>query len=507
MVQIVIDGTSPVLGYAGSGWLPVSRTLDASHANYSYDTATTTCTTGDAMNFTFFGTNISIYGARRNTHGLYTAGVDNTSTTTDGFSKTGVFQSQLFGSENLSRGSHQLHLANTPNDTAATCVDIDWVEINDDDPPSAAGSLVSLPSDQALQVLPSISTWQNLNGVWQTNDSLASMKFTFTGGSAVLYGRVDVGNGPYMCSIDNTSNFTYTSYAPQSADSQVMCYAGGLDPTKQHTIQLFNSPNATNQRIQLTHALAFQVPQTSSPKLSSQAITWILVDILVLLLTLSIIFAIFLRRRRHRRRAAPSDAEAPPAQDPTSPELGFEKPPPSEINSLPNFPPTPSNFSSEKAPSTAASFSPTAVAHYIRSDPSPESPTTLKPPPSAFLPCMTLPSPSNATYRGSATTIPSSARYAGMQSMIMRIGSKSPKPWAPSTPKGVPKTPRSTTTMTFGRDALDAGLVLTDDGYLVLLKDSEAWMFSASAELVVPPPPAYASRTTTPNAITKESIS
>ncbi|KAF8305431.1 hypothetical protein DL93DRAFT_354682 [Clavulina sp. PMI_390] len=261
MVQILIDGTSPVLSCAGTGWKPVSRTLDPFHADYSNDTARTTCVTGDQMSFTFFGTNASIFGARRNNHGLYTAGVDSSSASGNGFSGPEIFQSLLFSSGNLTRGSHQLHLSNTPNDTVEICVDVDWIEIDDEDLPSATGSLFSLPSDPALQVLPSVDAWQNLGGVWQTDSSTASMKFTFTGGSAAIYGRVDVENSPYMCSIDNDSNSMYSSYAPQSAENQMMCYAGGLDPTKQHTIQVFNYPNVTNPHLQLTHAQAWQVTQ------------------------------------------------------------------------------------------------------------------------------------------------------------------------------------------------------------------------------------------------------
>ncbi|KAF8315840.1 hypothetical protein DL93DRAFT_2227123 [Clavulina sp. PMI_390] len=329
MVQVVIDGTSPILGYRGS-WVPVSHLLDPLHAMDSNDTAVTTCSSGDAMSLNFFGTSVSLHGALRLNHGVYTASVDNTDTvSTNGFSAGEVWGSALYTSLPLSRGSHQVVLTNTPNVTGQNCVDIDWVQIEDTDPSSATGSILSHSSDPAFQWSPS-SAWQSSGGVLQTNTSQASLKYTFTGGTAALFGRIDVTNGPYLCSINGGANTTYTSYSFYPADSQVLCYAGGLDPTQQHTIQLYNTPNATNAALQVTYAQVWQIDSSthsgaSHKKLSSGAIAGIVIVVIGVVLGLIAGILLFLRRRRGPAAAAPKPDHEPSDKPPIEGVLSFPR--------------------------------------------------------------------------------------------------------------------------------------------------------------------------------------
>ncbi|KAF8315863.1 hypothetical protein DL93DRAFT_2227143 [Clavulina sp. PMI_390] len=450
--------------------------------------------------------------------------VDSWSTTASGFSGPEVFDSLLYTSGNLTRGSHQVHLSNTPNDTVEICVDIDWIEIDDEDSPSETGSLYSVPSDKAFQLLPSADTWQNVNGVWQTNNSQASATFTFTGGSAAIYGRLDVPNGGYVCSIDHGPASRYSSYSPQLAVEQTLCYAGGLDPTKQHTIQLISNSNSTNPQLQLTHAQAWQMGEKASSKLSSGAIAGISIGAIAFLLILGTAFVVILRRRRQRQHTViPAPSSAPDSSN----DLGLDKP---SSDPFPNFPRSPAQFDSSsgyptatgsQAPSSDAStdmLSPLQppVLSYMPGpgsrlgDPMglappsrPQAPSTVSFPPtvntlamrsrSSYGPSTHLspisfiqnpPTPlssTNATYRGSMAT-PNPAYFPGIHAMTMAMDSLQP---------GLSATGGISRSSTFtARHDMDAGLLMTDTDLGVLEDDARSLA-----------PPGYLSRATSPGIV------
>lgn len=92
-------------------------------ARYTQSSFTVSQAANATMSFTFFGTSVGIYGAKRGNHGPYQVQVDNQQypvgngvSTPDGFNQT------LF-STNLQKGLHTVTLTNTAN----TYLDVDYV--------------------------------------------------------------------------------------------------------------------------------------------------------------------------------------------------------------------------------------------------------------------------------------------------------------------------------------------------------------------------------------------
>ena len=91
---------------------------------YTESSFTLTQTSGSTMNLAFNGTGVSLVGAMRGNHGLYTVTVDGTqSASMNGSASTNLFNQTLFEDNSLQNGTHTLVLENQQSDF----VDIDYV--------------------------------------------------------------------------------------------------------------------------------------------------------------------------------------------------------------------------------------------------------------------------------------------------------------------------------------------------------------------------------------------
>lgn len=82
------------------------------------------------MSFSFNGTAVEIFGARRDNHGDYQITIDNVTSTISGLSNPNVFKTSLFSISNLTQGLHTVTLTNKPTDNNHKFVDIDFVGFN-----------------------------------------------------------------------------------------------------------------------------------------------------------------------------------------------------------------------------------------------------------------------------------------------------------------------------------------------------------------------------------------
>lgn len=79
------------------------------------------------MNLAFNGTGVSLIGARRGNHGLYSVNIDGTqSTPVNGSANSDLFNQTLFEINSLQKGAHNLVLTNQQADF----LDIDYVGYN-----------------------------------------------------------------------------------------------------------------------------------------------------------------------------------------------------------------------------------------------------------------------------------------------------------------------------------------------------------------------------------------
>lgn len=109
---LTVHNSSPLISYTAA-WLdtPVG---DASAANYTGGGFHTTSSSGATAAFTFNGTGVWFYGARRPGYGSYSLIVDgDTVSSGNAGADNPVFDSFLAGSSNLGMGEHTAVFTNT----------------------------------------------------------------------------------------------------------------------------------------------------------------------------------------------------------------------------------------------------------------------------------------------------------------------------------------------------------------------------------------------------------
>lgn len=143
LLTTVFEDTSPLLVYS-SNWRAGTSADDPSadkydpqtctgeivlidgtwfHDRYSQSSFTVTQTAGASVSLNFYGTSVTVFGARRGNHGNYGASIDNlTSTTQVGHAAPDQFNQVLY-SANVSPGSHNMTITNSENQF----FDVDYV--------------------------------------------------------------------------------------------------------------------------------------------------------------------------------------------------------------------------------------------------------------------------------------------------------------------------------------------------------------------------------------------
>lgn len=144
-LNTTIDNVSPLIEY-DSVWTEGSRSNDPlfdrsvralmggknateiHSPRYSHDTFTLCVVNGASASFSFNGTGVWIYGAKRGNHGPYKVVLDNVLTRHDGFSvDPGLFQFPLFSGPSLADGLHTVTITNEQTDRSQPFLDIDFV--------------------------------------------------------------------------------------------------------------------------------------------------------------------------------------------------------------------------------------------------------------------------------------------------------------------------------------------------------------------------------------------
>ncbi|KLO14588.1 hypothetical protein SCHPADRAFT_303802 [Schizopora paradoxa] len=127
-VNTTIDVFSPLITYSPSnGWIPGNLTADPKGRLYQDGTFITTTVNGSTASFSFDGTGIWLFGAKRGNHGNYSVTLDGNTNTFSGTSDTDVLQTPLFGASNLSHGLHNIVLTNVPLSSSHDFTDLDYV--------------------------------------------------------------------------------------------------------------------------------------------------------------------------------------------------------------------------------------------------------------------------------------------------------------------------------------------------------------------------------------------
>ncbi|KAG6901014.1 hypothetical protein C0995_002293 [Termitomyces sp. Mi166 len=161
-----------------------------------------------SASFTFNGTGVEIFGARRGNHGLYAIRVDNTSyPTQNGSANPDIFQQSLFTVQGLQQGQHEVTITNV----GTTFVDIDYISwVTNLDGPSNE-LFIKTFQDTDPSFMFSGSAWQSDPNAGRFIDrsaryvlhTLLKMAFQDIDGEGVsLYGPVSTSGAEYTVQLD-----------------------------------------------------------------------------------------------------------------------------------------------------------------------------------------------------------------------------------------------------------------------------------------------------------------
>ncbi|KAJ6562356.1 hypothetical protein B0H19DRAFT_943191 [Mycena capillaripes] len=271
-----IEDVSPMIQYAGT-WTAGDEATDSSGSKYSGGTFTLSTTKGSSASFTFTGTQVWVYGAKRSNHGPYTVTIDKTTQQFDGFSAKDNFTA-IFDSGSLSSGQHTVVITNNENDAKKSFLDIDYITWSTD----SATQNIQL-DDNALQfsyqpantwsadLASDMSGFQNSSG-HLTLDKDASAILSFSvhspkGDTVALFGAVGPKLGPYAIEVDGKSVGTFNATNQNYAAQTVLYHGDGLG-AGDHTLEVINQPSSTGQGLAIDFAVVAAIPSSSASSTS-----------------------------------------------------------------------------------------------------------------------------------------------------------------------------------------------------------------------------------------------
>ncbi|KAF8315861.1 hypothetical protein DL93DRAFT_813506 [Clavulina sp. PMI_390] len=263
-----IDNPSPLLTYSPEWmWQVVTNISDPEgYSQYSNgSTATTTSFVGAMVNFTFFGTGVWVYGAKRPNYAYYNVTLNGNKTSTfTAQSDNSVFGQALYGASNLPYGLHTLSIANAGSSPSTimsgsndTSIDIDWLvwETEYDGPGGPVNAQVSqVTFDNNHPRFLYTGSWSSQtnadgpsNGTDQyTTSSDASLQFTFDGDAIALYGSVGVDHGDFVANVDGMQSKTLSGHWNESGYMQMLYYVENLGAGT-HNLNVDNKPTSSSE--------------------------------------------------------------------------------------------------------------------------------------------------------------------------------------------------------------------------------------------------------------------
>ncbi|KAI6039734.1 hypothetical protein EDC04DRAFT_3140744 [Pisolithus marmoratus] len=300
LVTNLIDDKSPLILYDLT-WLPGNSWDDAYADQYYLGTFTTNNVTNGAVSFSFNGTGVWIYGAKRGNHGAYTVELDGaTYGSYTGYYSTQEFLQVLFNQTGLSQSMHNLTLTNTG--TNGQYVDIDLIVwqsgVGSDNQTLVTETVQDTDPRFQYQIMERDITRKD---TWQASRSFSQVRQSCYGWSrrsqcyhgplgemVTLFGATSTSTGPYTVQLDggNVSAYNGTAFLPFYG---VPLFHGDNLGPGQHNVTLTNVPAAAQQQLCIDYALvstlsndtittsALSSGNTGSTQLSSGAIAGIVV--------------------------------------------------------------------------------------------------------------------------------------------------------------------------------------------------------------------------------------
>ncbi|WVQ84455.1 hypothetical protein IAT38_006607 [Cryptococcus sp. DSM 104549] len=257
-MNITIDDVSPQFQYitvnsSTTGWF-ANHTDDNRFSSYFQNTFYGTHEEGDYVKLKFNGSAVTIYGAKRDNHGVYSTQLDGGSTSFQlGYSVTALFQQVLFQASGLSTDTeHEVILKNLPSQSSVAgstntewWFDIDYAVITT----STTGKVYTTEYDDASTAVqyfgsgwgkgPPLSPDYHDQTAHITNALGDSMQLKFNGSSIQVFGGLYIDHGNYSVSIDGAKSEAFNGTFYKIMPGATLYHASNLKDGP-HTLLLTN---------------------------------------------------------------------------------------------------------------------------------------------------------------------------------------------------------------------------------------------------------------------------
>ncbi|KAG8902718.1 hypothetical protein FRC01_009491, partial [Tulasnella sp. 417] len=252
-------------------WVPADQWIDGSPADselpkYSAGSFRLTTTNGAYASFSFNGTGVWIYGAKRFNHGPYRCNVDgNDRPIQDGYSDPANNQISvpLCSAPNLKMGSHTIKITNLWTDANLPYLDVDYIiwETKISEQATLASNVFDDADTSNIKYTPpgewSPNACQNMasyssGSCHVTGSNTAKASLTFEGDAIAVYGGVGPQYGPYSVKLDDQDPALFTANSTNSHSQQILYFASGLGAGN-HTVVINNNPASIGNQLDIDY--------------------------------------------------------------------------------------------------------------------------------------------------------------------------------------------------------------------------------------------------------------
>ncbi|CAE6538512.1 unnamed protein product [Rhizoctonia solani] len=271
--NVTVDDISPLIKYSQTWVSYVSKPESDEHFG---KTIHITQSQGAQAQFSFSGTAVYIFGARKSNYGHGIIRVDNESYDVDQYTPTqsdgtdGLYQQLLFKKENLPNRLHDVSL--TYNASSGTYISLDYVMWTSGDDIIGAKNVTIDDNDlDAWRYSTDSGSWKMDSAyvgsyLYQTihfiDADKATARVSFEGNAVYLYGGLFYDHGSFTVDIDgrriDTLSGTANTTKTEIRAKELMYYADGLGPGI-HNMTITNTPGTSDKKwLDVDYVLATQ---------------------------------------------------------------------------------------------------------------------------------------------------------------------------------------------------------------------------------------------------------
>lgn len=312
----VYEDSAPFFTYSGP-WRAGSSDGDAMADKYSESSFFLTEALGASMSFTFYGTEVTILGAKRPNHGRYSASIDGVDSPILSGAGEDQFLATLY-TATAAKGLHNVTLTNRD----PTFLDVDQVSwlasVGQDNEPLIVNNrqdshpdFVYTPSDAWTSSPPSVGTFSGGTGRG-TSQAGASARLTFKGDAVALYGPC----GPaiassYSVQVNNNPPTLHSALKQFYRPRQLLYYGANLGKGT-HTVTIrLEATSDRSEMLAIDYAEVFTTPSLggsfdSTISTPAGLIAGLAVLAVITSICLGILAYIFLLYKRKRFNFAPA---------------------------------------------------------------------------------------------------------------------------------------------------------------------------------------------------------